>query len=151
MKLSQITKIAISQAKRAMSKNDVPIGAVVFNQSEVISKAYNNVVSKKNPLGHAEVIALQKASKKLMRTNLMDYSLYVTLEPCIICCYIISRFKIGSLYFGSYDTVHGSIQNGDKVFINAKNIYKPQIYGGIGEKESSALLYSFFKKIRKNS
>ena len=89
-------------------------------------------------------------SKKLMSTNLMNYSLYVTLEPCIICCYVISKFKIGSLYFGSYDTKHGSVQNGDKFFVNAKNSYKPKVYGGIGEKQCSALLQSFFRKLRKS-
>ena len=149
MQLSQITKVALLEAKKAYSKNEVPVGAVVFNKNKIISKAHNMIISKKNPIEHAEVIALQKASKKLMTTNLMNYSLYVTLEPCIICSYIISKFKLGILYFGSYDIKNGSIQNGEKVFVNARNIYKPMVYGGIGEKESSDLLQSFFKKIRK--
>lgn len=151
MQLSEITKVALLQAKKAYSENEVPVGAVVFNKNKIISKAHNMIISKKNPLGHAEVIALQKASKKLMTTNLMNYSLYVTLEPCIICSYIISKFKLGSLYFGSYDIKNGSIQNGEKVFVNKRNIYKPMVYGGICEKESSDLLKSFFKKIRKKS
>ena len=109
------------------------------------------VVSKRDPLGHAEIIALQKASKKLMTTNLTDYNLYVTLEPCIICSYVIARFKVGVLYFGAYDIKNGSIQNGERVFLKNKNIYKPKIFGGFGEKESTDLLKSFFKNIRKKS
>ena len=66
MQLSQITKVALSQAKKAKDKNEVPVGAVVFSKKEIISKAYNMVVSKQDPLGHAEIIALQKASKKLL-------------------------------------------------------------------------------------
>ena len=151
MQLSQITKVALSQAKKAKDKNEVPVGAVVFSKKEIISKAYNMVVSKRDPLGHAEIIALQKASKKLMTTNLTNYSLYVTLEPCIICSYVIARFKVGVLYFGAYDVKNGSIQNGEKVFLSNKNIYKPKIFGGFGEKESADLLKSFFKNLRKKS
>ena len=103
MQFSQITKVALLQAKKAKENNEVPVGAVVFSKNKIISKAYNMNASKKDPLAHAEIIALQKASKKLMTTNLMNYSLYVTLEPCIICSYIISKFKVGILYFGAYD------------------------------------------------
>ena len=70
-----------------------PVGAVVFNKDKIISKAYNMVICKNDPIGHAEIIALKKASKKLKTTNLMDYNLYVTLEPCAICSYIISKLK----------------------------------------------------------
>jgi len=151
LQLSQITKVALLQAEKANKKNEVPVGAVVFNNNKIISKAYNMNISKQNPLAHAEIIALQKAAKKLMTTNLMNFSLYVTLEPCIICSYIISRFKIGSLYFGAYDVKNGSIQNGERIFLNSRNIYKPKIFGGVAEKESTDLLKSFFKRLRRKS
>ena len=77
------------------------MGAVVFNQDKIISKAYNMIKCKNDPIGHAEMIALKKATKKLNTTNLMEYSLYVTLEPCPICSYIISKYKVGNCIFWS--------------------------------------------------
>ena len=149
MQLSQITKIALIQAKKAFAKREVPVGAVIFNKDRIISKAYNMIICKNDPIGHAEIIALKRATKKLKTTNLMNYSLYVTLEPCIICSYIIAKFKVGYLYFGAYDIRNGSIHNGTQVFLNEKNIHIPEVFGGIGEKESKELLDAFFKKIRK--
>ena len=149
MQLSQITKIALIQAKKAFAKREVPVGAVIFNKDRIISKAYNMIICKNDPIGHAEIIALKRATKKLKTTNLMNYSLYVTLEPCIICSYIIAKFKVGHLYFGAYDIRNGSIHNGTQVFLNEKNIHIPEVFGGIGEKESKELLDEFFKKIRK--
>ena len=149
MQLSQITKIALIQAKKAFAKREVPVGAVIFNKDRVISKAYNMIICKNDPIGHAEIIALKRAAKKLKTTNLMNYSLYVTLEPCMICSYIIAKFKVGYLYFGAYDIRNGSIHNGTQVFLNEKNIHIPEVFGGIGEKESKELLDEFFKKIRK--
>ena len=149
MQLSQITKIALIQARKAFAKREVPVGAVIFNKDRVISKAYNMIICKNDPIGHAEIIALKRATKKLKTTNLMNYSLYVTLEPCMICSYIIAKFKVGYLYFGAYDIRNGSIHNGTQVFLNEKNIHIPEVFGGIGEKESKELLDEFFKKIRK--
>ncbi|PPR26648.1 MAG: tRNA-specific adenosine deaminase [Alphaproteobacteria bacterium MarineAlpha9_Bin4] len=151
MQLSQITKVALSEAKKAAKKREVPVGAVVFNENDIISKAHNIIFLNNNPLGHAEILALQKAAKKLKTNNLISYNLYVTLEPCIICSYVISKFKIGNLYFGAYDIKNGSVQNGARVFLNSKNIYKPEVYGGIGEKKSQDLLKVFFKDLRKKS
>ena len=149
MQLSQITKIALIQAKKAFAKREVPVGAVIFNKDRIISKAYNMIICKNDPIGHAEIIALKRATKKLKTTNLMNYSLYVTLEPCMICSYVIAKFKVGYLYFGAYDIRNGSIHNGTQVFLNEKNIHIPEVFGGIGEKESKELLDEFFKKIRK--
>ena len=151
MKLTQITKVALAEAKKAKKNKETPIGAVVFNNDRIISKAYNMVMSKKDPIAHAEVLALQKASKKLMTENLMEYNLYVTLEPCVMCSHIISKFKIGILYFGAYDTKKGSIENGERIFSNLKGIYIPEIFGGIAAKESTDLLNSFFLELRKKS
>ena len=127
MQLTQITKIALLQAKKAKTNNEVPVGAVVFSNNRIISKAHNRVISSQDPLEHAEIIALRKASRKLMTTNLSKYSLYVTLEPCVICSYVIAKFKIGALYFGCYDKKNGSIQYGERVFLNSKNIFQPKI------------------------
>ena len=141
--------MALIQAKKAFNKKEVPVGAIVFNKDRIISRAYNMIISKNDPLAHAEIIALKKATKKLKTTNLMHYSLYVTLEPCPICSYIISKFKLGSLYFGAYDSNNSNIFNKTKILLKEKNFYIPKIYGGIAEKESKELLDNFFKIIRK--
>ena len=148
MQLSQITKVALSQAKKAVKKKEVPVGAVVFDDNAIVSRAHNMIISKKDPLGHAEIIALQRATKKLNTMNLRNYKLYVTLEPCIICSHVIAKYKVGIVYFGAYDTKNGSIQNGERVFLNSKNIYKPKVFGGIAEDESKNLLQYFFKELR---
>ena len=116
MQLSQVTKIALTQAKIAFDKNEVPVGAVVFNKDKIITKAYNMIICKNDPLGHAEIIALKKATKKLKTTNLRDCSLYVTLEPCPICSFIISKYKVGSVYFGAYETR-------EETFLNSNNFF----------------------------
>ena len=107
------------------------------------------IICKSDPLGHAEILALKKATKKLKTTNLMKYSLYVTLEPCPICSYIISKYKVGNLYFGAYDIRNNNVCRGNNFLFKDKKTYIPKIYGGIGEKESKELLNKFFKEIRK--
>ena len=141
--------MAFIEANKAFYKNEVPVGAIVFNKYKIISKAYNMIISKNDPLGHAEIIALKKATKKLKTTNLINYSLYVTLEPCPLCNYIISKFKVGNLYFGAYESTNRRSYNSSKDFFNEKNIYTPKVYGGIGEDKSKNLLNNFFKQIRK--
>jgi tRNA(adenine34) deaminase len=149
LQLSQVTKIALAQAKIAFDKNEVPVGAVVFNKDKIITKAYNMIICKNDPLGHAEIIALKKATKKLKTTNLRDCSLYVTLEPCPICSYIISKYKVGSVYFGAYETREETFLNSNNFFLKNEKKFTPKIYGGIGEKESKDLLIAFFKMLRK--
>ena len=78
MQLTQITKVALLQAKKAQENNEVPVGAVVFGKNRIISKAHNKVIAKNDPLEHAEIIALRKASKKLKTTNLMDSKTFST-------------------------------------------------------------------------
>ena len=142
--------MALIQAKKAFIKSEVPVGAIVFNKDGIISKAYNMVITKNDPLAHAEVIALKKATKKLKTTNLMHCSLYVTLEPCPICSYIISKFKLGNLYFGAYDSNNSNVFDKTKMLLNEKKFYIPKIYGGIAEEESKNLLDSFFKDVDDN-
>ncbi len=151
MKLTQIVKIALKEALKAKEKGEVPIGAVVFSNNEVISKAHNLVISKKNHLAHAEILAINKATKKLKTMVLKDYKIYSTLEPCLLCSYTISKYRLNSLYFGAYDNKNGCIENGVKLFNMKFMGYRPNIYGGIGLKEHSDLIINFFKEIREKN
>ena len=151
MKLSQIVKIALKEARKAKEKGEVPVGAVVFNNNEVISKAHNLVLSKNNHFAHAEILAIQKASHKLKTLILKEYKIYSTLEPCLLCSFAISKYMLNSLYFGAYDIKNGSIENGVRLFNKKFKGYRPQTYGGIGLKDNSELIISFFKEIRKKN
>ena len=149
MKLSQIIKIAHLEAEKAFQKGEVPVGAVVFDNKSIISKSHNLCKKMNDPLLHAEIIALRGAAKKVKKANLNNYSLYVTLEPCIFCSYAISKYRIKNLFFGAYDSKNGSLEHGVKLFSSNINIYRPEVYGGIGEEFSEQLIKNFFKKVRK--
>ena len=151
MKLSIIIKKAYSEAIKAKKMGEVPVGAVVFNYKGMISSAHNLCNQRNDPLAHAEVIALKNAAKKLNNKNLNDYMLYVTLEPCCICSFIISKYKINTVYFGAYDVKNGSLENGHKVYNTFSNIYKPKVYGGIGQNFAEKLIGNTFKDFRKQN
>ena len=136
---------------KAFKKNEVPIGAVIFNDEQIISKAHNLVIKNKDTLAHAEILAIRKAAKKLNTVNLSDYKIYITLEPCLFCSHAISKYFINSIYFGLYDDNNLGFKNGIKVFHENFLGYKPNIYGGIGEDKFAHLIKTFFKKIRKNN
>ena len=149
MKLSQIIKVANQEAKKAFKKGEVPVGAVIFNTKHILFKSHNLNKTMKDPLLHAEIIALKGAAKKLNNCNLSEYNLYVTLEPCLFCSYAISKYRIKSIYFGAYDTKNGCLENGLKLFSSDICLHRPDIYGGIGSEKSEEMIKKFFKKIRK--
>ena len=142
--------IALNQAKIAFNKNEVPIGAVVVSNNEIIACSYNQVKLNIDITAHAEVLCIQNAAKRLGTTNLNNCYLYTTLEPCVMCAQVISFSKIRGLYFGAYDIKFGAVENGVRLFNFGISNYIPEIYGGINQKDSSFLMKSFFKKIRKN-
>jgi len=151
LKLSQIVKIAYKEALKAKSNEEVPVGAVIFNNTGIVSKAYNQVVRQGDHLAHAEILAIKKATKKFKTTNLKDYKIYTTLEPCLLCSYAISKYQISTIYFGAYDVKNGSIENGIRIFNNEYKGFRPEIYGGIGMDQSSKLIKNFFKEVRKKN
>ena len=143
---------AIKEAIKAKNKDEVPIGAIIVDGcGNVIAKAHNLVETRNDPTCHAEKLVIEKALKITGQRFLNDCDIWVTLEPCVMCSHIISKFKIGILYFGAYDTKKGSIENGERIFSNLKGIYIPEIFGGIAAKESTDLLNSFFLELRKKS
>lgn len=145
-------KIAFSEAKKAFTKGEVPVGAVIVSKTgDVVSKAHNLTQTKKNPLFHAEILAINKACKKLNEKYLMDCSIFITLEPCPMCATAISLAKIKNICFASVDEKGGAVINGIKLYNNAKNLYKPSVSFGILDTECSEILKLFFKNLRKNN
>ncbi len=137
--LRKIIKEAFIKAKEAEERGDIPIGAVIFNleTKEIISSSGNEVEKQKNPLAHAEMIALEEAFKKLNTKVLNQYGIYSTLEPCNMCMGAISHALIGKVFFGAY-----------KDNFNKKEYTPKEIMGGFSETKSSIMLKEFFKNIR---
>ena len=144
--------LAIEYAKKAALLNEVPIGAIIVDEKnqKVLSQRHNEIVSQNNPLNHAEILVIKEACRLKKSRYLNDTAIYVTLEPCAMCAAAISEARIKKIYFGAFDEKKGAIENGVRIFHN-KNYFKPEIYGGIKEKECSLILKNFFLLKRKIS
>lgn len=140
---------AIELAKKAAALGEVPVGAVVVKKStgEIVGEGYNLRESGKSPLAHAEIIAINEASKTLGGWRLIDCEMFVTLEPCPMCCGAIINSRIERVVFGAYDKKAGSCESVVKLFELPYN-HKPQLEGGVMQKECAALLSEFFKSLR---
>ncbi len=141
---------AIRLSKIAYSMGEVPVGAVVVHRptGKIIGKGYNMREYGKNSLAHAELIAIDQASKYLNGWRLVGCDLYVTLEPCPMCTGAIICSRIENLYFGAYDLKAGSVRSKVDMFSLGYNHRPNQIVGGILQQECSEILSTFFKKMR---
>lgn len=142
-------KRALELAQEAFDDGEVPVGAVVVKKStgEIIGEGRNRRESNKNALAHAELYAIDEACKKLGGWRLPDCAIYVTLEPCPMCCGAIINSRIDDVYFGAYDIKSGSAESVQQMF-NFPYNHKPVVYGGISEHECSEKLTGFFKQLR---
>jgi tRNA(adenine34) deaminase len=142
-------KSAIARAKAAALRGDVPIGAVIVKDGKIISSGRNQREEKKNALKHAEISAIDKACRKLGGWRLCGCDMYVTLEPCAMCAGAIINSRIENVYFGAYDEKAGSF--GTLADLNEIGYnHKPNVFGGILEKECASLLSDFFRELRNN-
>ena len=142
---------AIKEAKKAELLDEVPIGCVIVKDNKIISRGHNVRESKNNPVGHAEIIAITKASKKLNSWRLNDCELYVTIEPCIMCSGAIIQSRIKVVYYGAKDYKGGAFGSSIDV-LKAENInHHPEIVGGVLEKECSELISRYFKNKREKN
>ena len=145
--MNEFMQKAIELAKASASEGEVPVGAVVVKDGEIVGKGRNRREIGKNALCHAEIEAIDNACKKLGGWRLWQCDLYVTLEPCPMCAGAIINSRIKNVYFGAYDKKAGSF--GSVADFNTLPYnHKPQIYGGIMEEECASLLSDFFKKLR---
>lgn len=147
-KIERFMREAIKEAKKAELLDEVPIGCVIVKDNKIISRGYNIRESKQNPAGHAEMVAINKASKKLKNWRLEDCELYVTLEPCIMCSGAIIQSRIKTVFFGAYDPKGGAFGSSINV-LGATNInHHPEVIGGVLQEECSKLLTNYFKSKR---
>ena len=142
--------VALRYARRGADVGEVPVGAVVVDgkTGEILARAHNLVKSRSDPTAHAEILAIQRAAKKLGSARLSGCDLYVTLEPCPMCATAISFARIRRLYFGASDPKGGGVEHGPRIFSQPTCHHSPEIMGGIRESESSELLKDFFKSRR---
>lgn len=142
--------LAIKEAKKAYNKGEVPVGCIIVINDEIIVKAHNLRQTSINPLGHAEVNAITKACKKLKRRILDDATLYVTLEPCLMCSGLIIQTRIKKVVFGAFEPKFGVMGSLGNVYDDYHFNHKPIIVSGIKKDEISDLMKSFFQKLREN-
>ena len=138
----------MAQAEQGAQSGEVPIGAVVVCDGEVIASAHNAPISPHDPTAHAEVLAIRAAARALGNERLDDCELWVTLEPCPMCAGAISHARIGKLYYAASDPKGGAVEHGARVFEHAQCLHRPEVYSGIGEDEAAGLLRGFFAKRR---
>lgn len=140
--------LALKEAKKAYLKGDVPVGCVIVKNGEVIAKAHNTRQSKNDTMGHAEINAIRKACKKLNAWILEDATIYVTLEPCLMCAGAILNARISNLVYATEEPKFGSVESVANVLDNDKYNHKVKIEKGVLKEESSNLLKTFFKELR---
>ena len=136
--------LALKTAENAGKAGEVPIGCVIVRGYEVIATAGNQTLTDRDPTAHAEILAIRQAAEAVGTERLVDCDLYVTLEPCTMCAGAISFARIRRLYYGAADPKGGAVENGVRYFSSATCHHRPEIYGGIGEREAGDLLRAFF-------
>lgn len=137
-------KFALDQARKAFDQDEVPVGAVIVYQGQIIAATHNLCETKQDPTCHAEILAIQSACHSLGHARLYDCDLYVTLEPCAMCAGAISHARIARVFYGAYDPKGGAVDHGAKVFQSATCLHRPEVISGIDESQSKQLLRSFF-------
>lgn len=137
--------LAIKEAQN--SKGEIPVGAVIVKDGEVIASAFNQKEKDNDVTSHAEIVAIRKAEKVLNNWRLDDCDMYVTLEPCPMCGWAILQSRIKNLYFGSFDVNYGAFSS--KIDLRSLSTgSKLNVYGGLNENECDNLLEKFFKDLR---
>lgn len=139
---------AIDEAKKALKKNEVPVGAVIVKNDKIIARAHNLRETENQATYHAEILCIQKACKKLGSWRLDDCDLYVTLEPCPMCAGAIINARIRSVYFGAFDPKGGACGSVVDLFRVGTFNHTPILYAGIMEESCENVLKEFFKKLR---
>lgn len=141
-------KEALKQAQKAYEKGEIPVGAVIVKEHKIIARAYNEKEYKLDTTKHAEILAIQKASKKLKSWRLQDCDMYVTLEPCSMCAGALIQARIRKLYIGTMDKKTGACGSVLNLLEDYTFNHKLEVEKGILQKDCESILKNFFKEIR---
>ena len=142
-------EIALSEAARAIAHEDVPIGAVVVREGEVLGAAHNERELRQDPTAHAELLALREAASRVGSWRVLNATLYVTLEPCAMCAGAVVLARVPRVVFGCYDAKAGACGSALDVLGEPRLNHRPHVRGGVLEAESSGLLSAFFTTRRR--
>ena len=142
-------KEALKEAKKAYDKLEVPVGAVIVKDGKIIARAHNLKETKYDTTKHAEILAIQKASKKLETWRLLDCEMYVTLEPCSMCAGALINSRIKKLYIGTMDEKTGAAGSVLNLFDDYTFNHQVEVEKGIMKEECESVLKDFFKMLRK--
>ena len=142
---------ALQEAEKALVEDEVPVGAVIVRNNKIIGRGYNQTEKLNDATAHAEMIAITAAANHLGNWRLQECSLYVTLEPCIMCTGAMLASRINELYFAAFDTKFGACASLYNLAEDGKTNHKLKIYSGIYTEESEKLLTQFFSSVRNSS
>ena len=140
--------IALEEARLAAARGETPVGAVLVHGDAIVARAGNETRERSDPTAHAEMLVIRTAGALLASQRLPACDLYVTLEPCAMCAAAISFARIRRLYFGAGDEKGGAVEAGPRFFAQATCHHAPEVYSGMAERESAALLRDFFRHRR---
>lgn len=143
-------KEALKEAKKAYEKLEVPVGAVIVKDGKIIARAHNLKETKTDTTKHAEILAIQKASKKLESWRLIDCEMYITLEPCSMCAGAIINSRIKKIYIGALDEKTGAAGSVLNLFEDYKFNHQVEVEKGVMQEECENILKNFFKMLRKS-
>lgn len=141
-------KAALKEARKAFDKDEIPVGAVIVKNGKIIARAHNSREISKNAISHAEILAIQKACKKLDAWRLLDCEIYVTLEPCPMCAGAIINSRISKIYIGTDDEKAGAVGSKLNLLQDYKFNHNVQVQKYILKEECSGILKEFFKNLR---
>ncbi|MBB3424900.1 cytosine deaminase [Rhizobium sp. BK312] len=145
---NQFMELALTEARRAGERGEVPIGAAVVLDSKVIATTGNRTRELNDITAHAEIVAIRLACEELGQERLAGADLYVTLEPCTMCAAAISFARIRRLYYGAEDPKGGGVDNGVRFYRQPTCHHAPEVYSGLGETASADILRGFFQAKR---
>jgi len=148
MKRTDFMALALQEARAAAGRGEVPVGAVIADGGVVVAAASNRTRELSDPTAHAEMLVIRQACKALSNERLAGCDLYVTLEPCAMCAGAISFARLRRLYFGAGDEKGGAVVNGVRFFSSPTCHHAPDVYAGIAEVETAAVLKNFFEERR---
>lgn len=148
LKKKKFMKEAIKQAKKAYDKEEIPVGAVIVKDGKIIARGYNKKEEKKDTTQHAEIIAIQKASRKIGAWRLQDCEMYVTLEPCAMCTGALIQARLKRVYIGTMDPKTGACGSVLNLLEDYKFNHKVEVETNIMQKECEKILKDFFKYLR---
>lgn len=146
--MADFMAVALQEAEAAQKRDEVPVGAVLVLNGEIIGRAGNRTRELSDVTAHAEILCIREGAKKIGNERLIGADLYVTLEPCAMCAAAISFARIRRLYYGTEDQKGGAVDNGVRFFNDKTCHHAPDIYSGISETKAKLLLTEFFKSKR---